>query len=57
MLIMGASLVTGITSYFVGDPEPVRLFLYVVSAFYLNQRPARAAFGIRYGQPREETVS
>lgn len=57
MLIMGASLVTGITSYFVGDPEPVRLFLYVVSAFYLNQRPVRAAFGIRYGQPREETVS
>jgi len=57
MLIMGASLVTGITSYFVGDPEPVRLFLYVVSAFYLNQRPVRAAFGIRHGQPREETVA
>jgi hypothetical protein len=57
MLIMGASLVTGITSYFVGDPGPVRLFLYVVSAFYLNQRPVRAAFGIRYGRPREETVS
>ena len=57
MLIMGASLVTGITSYFLGDPGPVRLFLYVVSAFYLNQRPVRAAFGIRYGQPREETVS
>jgi len=57
MLITGASLVTGITSYFVGDPEPVRLFLYVVSAFYLNQRPVRAAFGIRHGQPSEEAVS
>jgi len=57
MLIMGASLVFGILSYAAGDPAPVRLTLYVVSAFYLNQRPVRAAFGIRYGQAREEVVA
>lgn len=42
MLLVGLGLVVGLAMRWVGEPTYVRLALYVVAAFYLNQGAVRA---------------
>ncbi len=44
MLVVGLGLAGQLVSYFRGDPNLVRLAIYVAMAFYLNQRPVREVF-------------
>jgi hypothetical protein len=44
MLLVGVGLVAQLVAYFRGDPNLVRLAIYVAMAFYLNQRPVREVF-------------
>jgi hypothetical protein len=50
MLIVLIGLVANLAAYFGGDPNYLRLALFVVTAFYLNQRVVREVFlGPRQG--------
>jgi hypothetical protein len=44
MLVVGLGLAGQLVSYFRGDPNLVRLAIYVAITFYLNQRPVRDVF-------------
>ncbi len=41
MIGVGLALLASLWQWFLGNPEPIRLALLVVSAFYLNGRQAR----------------
>jgi hypothetical protein len=53
MLLVLIGLVVNLWAYFGGDPNYLRLALFVVTAFYLNQRVVREVFHT----PREERVA
>jgi hypothetical protein len=44
MFLVMIGLAANLISYFIGDPNLVRLLLLVVIAFYLNQRAVREVF-------------
>jgi hypothetical protein len=44
MLVVGLGLVAQLVAYFRGDPNLVRLAIFVAMAFYLNQRAVRDVF-------------
>jgi hypothetical protein len=44
MLIVGIGLVVNLVAYIGGDPNYLRLAVFVVAAFYLNQRVVREVF-------------
>jgi hypothetical protein len=44
MLVVGLGLAAQLVAYFRGDPNLLRLAIYVAMAFYLNQRPVREVF-------------
>lgn len=44
MLIVGIGLVVNLFAYFSGDPNYLRLAVFVATAFYLNQRAVREVF-------------
>ncbi len=52
MLVIGLGLAGQLVAYFRGDPNLVRLAIYVAMAFYLNQRPVREVF-LRRSSTRE----
>jgi hypothetical protein len=47
MLLIGIGLATNLVSYFVGDPNLLRLAIFVIAAFYLNQRAVHLVFAER----------
>jgi hypothetical protein len=47
MFLVGIGLATNLVSYFLGDPNLFRLAIFVVIAFYLNQRVVREIFAER----------
>lgn len=52
MLIVGIGLVVNLIAYFTGDPNFVRMAIFVLMAFYLNGRPVRDVFlGVDAGRP------
>jgi hypothetical protein len=53
MLIVLIGLVVNLWAYFRGDPNYLRLAIFVVTAFYLNQRVVREVFHT----PREDGVA
>jgi hypothetical protein len=44
MLLVGVGLVVNLAAYVRGDPNYLRLAIFVVTAFYLNQRAVREVF-------------
>ena len=44
MLIVGLGLVVNLIAYFTGDPNFLRMAIFVLMAFYLNGRPVREVF-------------
>ena len=44
MLIVGIGLSVNLVAYFGGDPNYLRMAIFVLMAFYLNQRPVREVF-------------
>ena len=44
MLIVGIGLAVNLVAYFAGDPNYLRMAIFVLMAFYLNQRPVREVF-------------
>ena len=44
MLIVGIGLVVNLIAYFTGDPNFLRMVIFVLMAFYLNGRPVRDVF-------------
>ena len=44
MLIVGLGLAVNLLAYIGGDPNYVRMTIFVLMAFYLNQRPVREVF-------------
>jgi hypothetical protein len=44
MFLVGIGLAANLVSYFLGDPNLLRLAIFVVIAFYLNQRVVREIF-------------
>jgi hypothetical protein len=44
MFLVGIGLAVNLYAYFRGDPNYLRLALFVATAFYLNQRPVREVF-------------
>jgi len=51
MLVVGTSLGFQLVMYWAGDFNPVRLLIWTVAAFYLNQREVRAIFQRRPATP------
>jgi len=52
MLIVGLGLAVNLIAYFSGDPNFLRMAIFVLMAFYLNQRPVREVFlGVDGGRP------
>ncbi len=52
MLIVGIGLVVNLIAYFTGDPNFLRMVIFVLMAFYLNGRPVREVFlGVDAGRP------
>jgi hypothetical protein len=52
MLIVGLGLVVNLVAYFSGDPNFLRMAIFVLMAFYLNGRPVREVFvGMDAGRP------
>jgi hypothetical protein len=51
MLVVGTSLGFQLVMYWAGDFNPVRLLIWTVAAFYLNQREVRAIFQRRPTPP------
>jgi hypothetical protein len=51
MFLVMIGLAANLISYFVGDPNLIRLLLLVVIAFYLNQRDVREVFVDRHATP------
>jgi hypothetical protein len=51
MLVVGTSLGFQLVMYWVGEFNPVRLLIWTVAAFYLNQREVRAIFQRRPTSP------
>ena len=51
MLVVGTSLGFQLVMYWVGEFNPVRLLIWTVAAFYLNQREVRAIFQGRPTSP------
>ena len=47
MLLICIGLAVNLVSYFTGDPNLVRLAIFVVTAFYLNQRAVHEVFAER----------
>jgi hypothetical protein len=52
MFLVGVGLAANLVSYFLGDPNLLRLAIFVVIAFYLNQRVVREIFA----EPRPEAA-
>jgi hypothetical protein len=48
MFLVGIGLAANLVSYFLGDPNLLRLAIFVVIAFYLNQRVVREIFAERH---------
>jgi hypothetical protein len=48
MFLVGIGLAANLVSYFLGDPNLFRLAIFVVIAFYLNQRVVREIFAERH---------
>ena len=44
VLIVGLGLVVNLIAYVSGDPNYLRMAIFVLMAFYLNQRPVREVF-------------
>ena len=44
MLIVGIGLAVNLVAYFGGDPNYLRMAIFVLMAFYLNQRPVSEVF-------------
>ena len=44
MLIVGIGLAVNLVAYLAGDPNYLRMAIFVLMAFYLNQRPVREVF-------------
>ena len=44
MLIVGLGLAVNLVAYLAGDPNYLRMAIFVLMAFYLNQRPVREVF-------------
>jgi hypothetical protein len=44
MLIVGLGLVVNLIAYFSGDPNFIRMAIFVLMAFYLNGQPVREVF-------------
>lgn len=52
MLIVGIGLIVNLVAYFTGDPNFLRMLIFVLMAFYLNGRPVREVFlGVDGGRP------
>jgi hypothetical protein len=52
MLIVGLGLIVNLIAYFSGDPNFLRMAIFVLMAFYLNGRPVREVFlGLDAGRP------
>jgi lysylphosphatidylglycerol synthetase-like protein (DUF2156 family) len=52
MLIVGLGLVVNLIAYLTGDPNFLRMAIFVLMAFYLNGRPVREVFlGVDSGRP------
>jgi len=52
MLIVGLGLVVNLVAYVSGDPNFLRMAIFVLMAFYLNGRPVREVFvGMDAGRP------
>jgi hypothetical protein len=53
MFLVMIGLAVNLFSYFSGDPNLLRLLIFVITAFYLNQRAVREVFA----QPPAGTVA
>jgi hypothetical protein len=52
MLIVGLGLVVNLIAYLTGDPNFLRMAIFVLMAFYLNGQPVREVFlGVGSGRP------